>query len=166
MALSTLEKVLLLKGAELFRQVPAEQLVPLADVVSEVVAPAGAHVLRQGDPGDCLYVVVSGEIAIELADVGRLGTRGPGETVGELGVLSDAPRTADCFAVTDSMLLRIGRHAFRELAREQGEVALGVIDALVSRLTEAVGNLTRIGAAPTAPATAAAGGPQLLGQPR
>src|SRR5262249_60345981 len=58
----------------------------------------GTYLFRRGDPGDSLYVVASGQVALELpgADGPRmLELCGPGDWFGELGLLALGPRTAD-----------------------------------------------------------------------
>ena len=68
----------------------------LADEVRWETLPRGAILMRQGEPGDSLYFVVSGRLrAFGLRDDGAqvdVGSVGPGETVGEMALLSSEPR--------------------------------------------------------------------------
>ncbi len=143
MPLSTVERVLLLKGAELFHGIAGEDLVPVALVAEEAHFTAGEALIRQGERGDCLYIVVDGEVSIAIRGVGTVATRGPKSSVGEMGVISHQPRSADCVALTDVTALRIDRADFWDLLAEQPALSLGMISALSQRLDEAVTNLAR-----------------------
>jgi len=144
MPLSTIERVLFLTAAELFSQIASEDLVPVALVAQEVHFNAGETLIRQGDPGDCLYVIVDGEASINIRGVGAVATRTAKSTIGEMGILSRQPRSADCVALTDLTALKIDRDDFWELLAEKPPLALGVIKALSQRLDEAVANLQRL----------------------
>ncbi len=144
MPLSTIERVLFLKGAELFNQIASEDLVPVALVAQEVQFRAGETLLRQGDPGDCLYIIVDGEASINLRGIGPVATRQARSSLGEMGILSRQPRSADCVALTDLTALKIDQDDFWELLAEKPPLALGVIRALSQRLDEAVANLQKL----------------------
>jgi CRP/FNR family cyclic AMP-dependent transcriptional regulator len=60
MTLSTIERILFLKSADLFSQIASEDLVPVAHVAQEVHFSAGETFIRQGDAGECLYLIVHG----------------------------------------------------------------------------------------------------------
>ena len=145
MPLSTIERVLFLKGAELFNQIASEDLVPVAMVAQEAHFNAGEMLVRQGDPGDCLYVIVDGEASIVIRGVGEVARRQAKGSVGEMGLISRSPRTADCLALTDITALKIEQDDFWELLAEKPPLALGVIKALSQRLDEAVTNLQKLG---------------------
>jgi len=148
MPLSTIERVLFLKGAELFNQIAGEDLVPVALVAQEVHFRAGETLLRQGDPGDCLYIIVDGEASINIRGVGPVATRQARSSLGEMGILSRQPRSADCVALTDLTALKIDQDDFWELLAEKPPLALGVIRALSQRLDEAVANLQKLSQKP------------------
>jgi CRP-like cAMP-binding protein/HEAT repeat protein len=141
MPLSTIERVLLLKGVELFHHIASEELVPLALIAQEMSFPLGATLIRQGEPGDCLYIIVAGEASINIRGVGTVARRTARDCLGEMGLLSRQPRSADCVALTDITALRIERADFWEVLAEMPALALGVIDTLSQRLDEAVANL-------------------------
>ncbi len=144
MSLSTVERVLFLKGAEIFNPIAGEDLVPLALVAEEVQFSAGETLVRQDDPGDCLYIIVEGEASITMRGVGTVAIRTAKSSVGEMSVISRRPRAADCVALTDLTALRIDRDDFWELLAERPPLALGVIATLSQRLDEAVANLHKL----------------------
>jgi Cyclic nucleotide-binding domain len=103
--------------ASLLRQHPI--FAPLADGTLEQLARrlepvevgASTEVIRQGDPGDCVYIVASGDLAVDVD--GRPGAHlGPAEVFGEIALMRDVPRTASVRAVTDSSLFTLGRDDF------------------------------------------------------
>jgi len=132
---STLEKVLLLKAAVIFRDLLAEDLAPLARVAEEEAYGQGTRVFQEGELGDTLYVILSGRVRILRA--GReLAVLGPGEAFGEMAVLDAAPRSATAETLEPSELLVIGSEEFYEVLREQAELAEALIKMLSARLRE------------------------------
>ncbi|MBY0279218.1 cyclic nucleotide-binding domain-containing protein [Candidatus Binatia bacterium] len=79
----------------------------------------GETVFRQGDPGDLVYSIVSGEVEIirEMPDGEErlLATMGPGEYFGEMALISDAARTATVRARTSLEVVAMGRADFTTL---------------------------------------------------
>jgi predicted acylesterase/phospholipase RssA/CRP-like cAMP-binding protein len=84
-----------------------------------VVVHGGEVVVREGEPSDALYVVINGRLRVvrEQADGGATTLRElrRGQTVGEIGILTGAARTATVYAVRDSLLARLSRAAFDRL---------------------------------------------------
>ena len=81
--------------------------------------PRGAYLFRRGDFGDALYVLLSGQVALELrsgstAEV--LAFCAPGDWFGELALLTSGPRTADARVTVDATLLRVSRAGWTELS--------------------------------------------------
>jgi len=145
MTLSTIERVLFLKGAELFSQIASEDLVPVANVAQEVYYKAGETLIQQGEMGDCLYLIVDGEVKIVIRGLGPVATRHPRNAIGEMSIISRQPRSADCVATTDLTVLKISHDDFHDLLSERPPLALGVINVLAHRYYEAVANLQRLG---------------------
>ncbi|MEZ5814962.1 MAG: EAL domain-containing protein [Alphaproteobacteria bacterium] len=77
---------------------------------------AGEIIMRQGDAGDCAYIIKSGrvEILVESGDgtVQYLGSRGPGTMIGEMAILDNAPRSATVKATENCELLEITKEDF------------------------------------------------------
>jgi CRP-like cAMP-binding protein len=76
------------------------------------------YVFRRGAAGDCLYVVLSGQIALELdghEERRLLALSGPGDWFGELALLAPGPRSADARVTVDAKLLRISREGWTAL---------------------------------------------------
>lgn len=132
---STLEKVLILKGAPLFSRVAAEDLAPLARMAEQRTYDPGERIVHEGEDGDQLFLIVRGKV--EITRGGRqVATMGPGEAFGEISVLDAGPRTATATAIDATEVLAIGSEEFYEILYEQAEIAEGVIRMLVKRLRD------------------------------
>ena len=111
-----------LARVSLFAGLAPPELARVRAVATEVGLPAGATLIAEGDPGDALYLVLEGSLAVSTrAGTGELPvtTVGPGAVQGEIAVLEGGVRRATVRAVTPARLLRIGRDdLFDVMARE------------------------------------------------
>ena len=128
-----MEKLFLLRGVELFNQVPADQLLPLAELAVRGSYQAGSVIFNADDPGDQLYVVVSGEVIIER-DGQTVATLGRGQAFGEMAILDDAPRSATVRVDQTTECLLVGHDDFGELLDIAPGLARGVMRVLTMRL--------------------------------
>jgi CRP-like cAMP-binding protein len=109
----------------------------------------GQTVFEQGDPGDHLYVIQSGEV--ELTREGPKGLRvlahlGAGDFFGELSVVLGQVRTTRAVAVRKTRVLELDRETLEAMCLAQPEIAIRMIRLLVSRLIEAERRLAALGA--------------------
>lgn len=120
----------------------------VADESVEASYRPGAVVFAQGDPGDCLYVVTSGRLKLQVR-IRRLDTlmlttlRAP-DTFGELAVIDRGPRSATVVALEPSTLLAVARSTVLALLSDRPEVTealLRGLGATVRRLTEQAADL-------------------------
>lgn len=102
--------------------------------------PGGQVLFSEGDQPDALYLVLAGALAISAGKLVEHGTMigqiQVGETVGEMGLLSDRPRSATVIALRDCSLLRIGKPAFEKFIRLHPTAALRFLAQLVDRLEQ------------------------------
>jgi NTE family protein len=95
----------------------------------------GAVLVRQGDPADALYIVISGRFAVM-----REGRRepiteiGPDQPVGEIAFLLGGPRTASVVALRDSLVLRLGKPEFEALSAKFPSIWRTLTASLAQRL--------------------------------
>jgi CRP-like cAMP-binding protein len=130
----------------LFVGLGKEELHALAARAEARAAPGGTVVVREGDPADSLYVVLSGRVNIFLhGNDGEkevvLATKGPGEYFGEM-MLDDNPRSASVVALEPSKFAVISRADFKALILKHPEVGLQVIRNLI-RVTRGMNVMTR-----------------------
>lgn len=104
----------------------------------------GEVVFDEGDEGEALYAIVSGEVEILRSDGARqlrLALLGPGEVFGELALLDQAPRAAQARATADCMLVVFFRADFMNLLETHpkiaSKIALSLARHLASRLRQA-----------------------------
>lgn len=108
-------------------------------LMDERICKAGTHLFEKGDPADCLYLVVSGKIAVQKRT--GFGERtqvvallGPGAPVGEGGLLEKKERGSTLLVVQDSKLLVFKRSAFLQLCRENNSLAVKILQWLLERV--------------------------------
>jgi CRP-like cAMP-binding protein len=107
-----------LRRVPLFAAMPAADLVAIWRCLHEVQAPAGTVLCRRGEPGDRFYVVQAGTLEVQLGlgptsvPIRRVG---PGDFVGEMALLTGAPRSADVVVTDDATLWALERHDFEAL---------------------------------------------------
>ena len=110
----------------------------LVQAMQPVELRGGEWLFKQGDPADSLYFLVRGRLQAWLQDGddrGRLLNEiAAGEAVGEVGLLTDAPRSAGVRARRDSLLFRIDRSALDELARSHPEMVMQISASVAHRL--------------------------------
>lgn len=131
--LSTVEKVLILKAVDLFSEIPGRDLARIAQVTEELVIGRAESLMKEGELGDSLFILVEGEVEVRK---GRqaIAQLGPGECVGEMALLDSEPRSATVRAAEDVRVLRLDRDAFDELMDGHVDIARGVIRVLTRRL--------------------------------
>lgn len=120
-----------LRACRFFDTLPGRHADDLAARAGRRFLAAGDVLIRRGEPGDAMFVVVSGALAVEATDAAPLG---PGRMVGELALVDDAPRGATVRATTLTEVLVIDRATFTAALRRWPD--LGV--ALCRGLAEAV----------------------------
>jgi len=97
---------------------------------------AGTTVLREGEPGDHMFVVMEGELAITIH--GKVvALAGPGEIVGEMALINSQTRSATVVAETDCVLADIDRSSFDSLLKYVPDFTTHVLNVLAGRLSSA-----------------------------
>ncbi len=94
-------------------------------------------VVRQGDPGDAMFLILSGELRARTVMGDRetiLATFGPGDFFGDMSLFDHGPRSADVVANADSAVLRISEAAFDRLTREAPALATPFLRATAKTL--------------------------------
>jgi NTE family protein len=97
----------------------------------------GEILIRQGEPSDALYFVLSGRFSVHLDGVtGSISEIAQGQPIGEIGFFAGLPRTATVIALRDSRIVAITREHLRRLSDTSPEILSAVIVSLARRLTE------------------------------
>ena len=130
----------LLRSISLFEGLSGEDLRELAGTLQRRPFAAGVPVFEQGDAGDAMYIVESGDInihlpgeasrRISLKDISR------GEYFGELALFDDKPRSASALATTDAVLLELHRGTLRDYLQRRPGAAMAILRTMSERLRE------------------------------
>jgi CRP-like cAMP-binding protein len=89
-------------------------------------------VVRQGDPGDAMFLVLAGELRARVTTGDQetiLASFGPGDFFGDIALFDHGPRSADVIENVDSTLLRLSAAAFEKLAKEAPALATPFLQA-------------------------------------
>lgn len=102
--------------------------------------PRGQVLFEEGDPGDALYIIRSGRVAVLKGDLDMptiLGYRGAGEIIGEMALLEDRPRSASVVVIEDLHTFAISREKFQQFLNNNPSVGVSILNVLSSRLRAA-----------------------------
>lgn len=128
----------LLRQSLLFRGLQDAEVAPLADAVKVVRAKADTVLLRRGDPGDTMLIVVSGRVKIIATSSGSnellLSIVERGQMFGELSVLDGRERSADAIALTNVTMLCLDREAVLAFLRIRTDVLFRVLSVVCGKL--------------------------------
>lgn len=96
---------------------PGETLAKLAQRLERQEVAPGTVLMREGDPDDRFYVVLTGVLAVSQRDVGARSILRPGDYFGEVAPAMSIPRTATVSALTPAVVASCDRATFDELVR-------------------------------------------------
>ena len=131
--LTPVERVLILKGADLLRDLGPRHLLRLAEVALEVELAAHDAIYEENDPADALYMVVEGRV--RLSSDGRvLSEVGPGEAFGTWALVDGSERGQKAEALEDGLALALHRDQFYDVAAGDLMLLQEVVRALARRL--------------------------------
>jgi CRP-like cAMP-binding protein len=134
--LSRQEKLAWLAQVPLFRSCPPEIVARIADATGELAFEAGQAIVQQGQVGNGLYIVVSGEVRI-VAGSDELARLGPGEFFGELSVIDQQPRSASALADGPTACLALASWDLVALLEQDPGLAMNLLRELAVRLRQA-----------------------------
>jgi CRP-like cAMP-binding protein len=133
--LTPVERVLILKGADLLRGVGPRHLLGLANVSREVPIYAGDTIYLETDPADALYIVVEGRVRIST-DGRATSEVGPGEAFGTWSLIDDSERGQRAECVEGGLALSLTREEFYDVASADLAILQELVRVLAKRLRE------------------------------
>jgi CRP/FNR family cyclic AMP-dependent transcriptional regulator len=128
-------KVSLLSRVPLFERCSRRDLAKIASIAHEVEYPAATPVVRKGDPGNELFLVVDGEVDVRRG-VRKLATLRAGNFFGEIALITGSPRTATVTTGTPMRALVIASRDFRKLLQDSPDIQFKVLQEVGQRLEE------------------------------
>ena len=122
-----------LKHVMLFSRSSHRELEFLASQTDEVEAPAGAVLIRQGQPNDTFYMLLDGEADVEV-DGSHRRIVSAGDFFGEISMLDRGPATATVTLKTPAKLMVMSHAQFRDAIKSNDHLLTVVLTAVAERL--------------------------------
>ena len=137
---SPAETLTFLREVRLFKDIAQPELTTLAETLRERPLKRGQVLVREGEAGEEMFVVLRGSMVISKAVTGRveqvLARIGPGDFFGEMSLFDRSPRSATVQADADATLLVLDREALRRLTELSPRAAAAFFYALVQVFIE------------------------------
>ena len=132
-AMLTIEKVMILRSVGIFAGVADPVLADVAEALTLREVPAGTTIIREGDPGQVMFVIVEGLVRVVQGgrDVALLQAR---DVFGELSVLDPETRSASVIAVEDTVLFELSHESVEDLMASNIDLARGFLRMLCRRV--------------------------------
>jgi EAL domain-containing protein (putative c-di-GMP-specific phosphodiesterase class I) len=101
---------------------------------------AGDIILKQGEKGDCAYIIEDGQVEISICrsdgNTQIISTRGPGTIIGEMAIVDEAPRVATVKALKDCKMLEITREDFAQRLKSSDPVIQMISQVILTRFRD------------------------------
>ena len=126
-----------LRQVPMFRDIDPARLKLLAFTSERGNFAEGQKFFQQGDAADAAYVILQGKADVAVDSTGgeiKIAELGQNAIVGEMGILSDSPRSATIIAAAPTTALRIDKRVFLELLTQFPQMSIAVMRELASRL--------------------------------
>jgi CRP-like cAMP-binding protein len=127
-----------LKSIALFDSLSRDERRVIAQHVDRIDAPEGTELVRQGEFAYEFFVIEDGSAEV-LRDGGKIAELGPGDFLGEMGIVGQVVRNATVVTTTDSDVIVMTGQAFRSMARGNPDVARQIETAVEERCRALVG---------------------------
>lgn len=144
-----IEKVIVLKSLTIFSDTPETILAEIAHLVEEVELPKDAVIFKEGDIGNCMYIIFRGTVRIHKGNQ-TLAMFNEKDFFGELSLLDPETRSASATTLTDCLLLKIDEEQIYDLFESRPEVVKGIIKILCQRIRSMNQKLIEMGQTVTA----------------
>jgi len=129
-----------LKSVFMFSRLSDEALTEVGAALQKRQLAADETLFNQGDPGDDLFIVQEGSIAIFVPSTDKPGQErpirifGPGEALGEMALIDRRPRSVGARALEASHVLVLTGQDFRRLLQQYADVSMAVMGGLSDRI--------------------------------
>jgi NTE family protein len=124
-----------------FSYLAEDEILEISDSFTWFTALGGKTLIRQDDPSDELFIVVSGALGVYIRTTGGeerfIGRIPPGEVVGEMGLISGEPRSATVRCLRDAECLAIAKREWDAFAERHPGALLAITKTLINRLRAA-----------------------------
>ncbi len=131
-------------GSHLFKSLDLASRAHLITSAFVMQCDAGETILREGDPGDTMFIVMDGTVRVETAGAGgsvHLAELGRGACVGEVSVITGAPRTATVTAITNVTIAMFARHRVQRVLDQAPRVRTLLNQLIEGRANDTVNKI-------------------------
>jgi len=120
----------------LFNLLPPDEIQNLVPEITSRTYDRGTVILRQGDPGDSLFIIDSGTVDVidDESEGGKIASLGENDVVGEISLVTGEPRSATAIAATDVRVLIIHKESFDRLLSVSPRLDKAVMDLIRFRI--------------------------------
>lgn len=130
----------MIAGTNLFSSLPADEVELLAGYLQGYRIASGTIVFREADPGSFMFLLIRGEMEIYKADAAGmlqgLVNVTNGNTVGEMSIIDQQPRSATCIAKEDSLALVLSRTDFEKILADHQPLAIQLLSRIARLLSQ------------------------------
>lgn len=130
-----IEKILLLKNSDIFKNCPESDLMDIASICHEMHVEKNKTLFKKGDPGNCMYFIYSGKVSVHEGEH-QLAELSENEIFGELSLLDSDSRSASITTLTDCIFLKIEQEPFYDVVATSTDILKGILRTLCRRLRE------------------------------
>ncbi len=123
----------ILKKIDLFQYFSTEELHAFSEAVEEIHLAQGQLLFREGDPGNEMYILISGLLKIFRGNR-FINLTKPGGYIGEMAIIEKQPRSASVEAMESSVLLKIPYSLFQEYLAGQPQSLVAMMKSLSQRI--------------------------------
>ena len=131
--LTSIDRLLLVRGVPIFKELRDDFLVRLASIMNEVSYPPSKMIFAQGQEGRSLYIVVAGQVRVHLGDK-DLAVLDKGSCFGEMSLFDAEPRSASVTAISSCDCLVLTQQQLYEAIDETPDIAVNIIRLLSRRI--------------------------------
>jgi CRP-like cAMP-binding protein len=129
-----------LRRIPLFADLTAEEMVDVLRMATVVQVAPEQKLCTQGSPSDCLFILEDGQGSVRIADaqgrVREVSRIGPGEVLGELGLVDGQARSADVVAITSVRAYRLDRAQFDRMRAAMNPAAYKMLRRIALTVSE------------------------------
>jgi CRP/FNR family cyclic AMP-dependent transcriptional regulator len=127
-----------LREIDLFSEMDEQEVAEIRAIMDELKFIPGQTIVREGETGNLFYIITEGEVQVTIQDASGqdviLQDLGPGGFFGELSMLTNEPRSARVFAVSNVKVLALERDEFFAFLQKRPHAAIDVLVELGGRL--------------------------------
>jgi len=122
-----------LRGFDIFESLDDDALIDLTLLLELRSIPFGKIVIRQGDPGSHLYIILTGGVSVIAEDGAKITEMGPGKIFGEMSLLSGEPVTNSIHTLEATQVAMLSLKNFRHVLKKYPVLQLFLFKLLVDR---------------------------------